>query len=101
MAWSYPSMYHPYLRGKQFELITIREAAGLLAKKKFVPIIEPVREALSGLERTLNAVNDAGGNAVVVVNPYHGDHREDGIGISSLLEKSFLDNDAIAAGVLL
>ena len=39
-------MYHPYFRGKQFELITIREMAPLLAKSNFVPIIEPVREAV-------------------------------------------------------
>ena len=30
-------MYHPYFRGKQFELIAIRELAGLLAKKDFIP----------------------------------------------------------------
>ncbi len=35
-------MYHPYFRGKQFELITIREMAALLAEKNFVPVIEPV-----------------------------------------------------------
>lgn len=94
-------MYYPYFRGKQFELITIRETASLLAESGFVPIIEPVKEALRGLERTLMAVCDAGGEAVVIVNPYHGDHREDGVGISSLLEREFLGNDAITAGVLL
>jgi hypothetical protein len=94
-------MYHPYFRGKQFELITIRETAGLMAAAKFVPIIEPVKEALKGLERSLTAVSDAGGHAVVIVNPYHGDHSEDGVSISSLLKKGFLGSDAIAAGVLL
>ena len=29
-------MYHPYFRGKQFELITIRETASLLAERNFV-----------------------------------------------------------------
>jgi len=94
-------MYHPYFRGKQFELITIRETASVLASSHFLPIIEPVKEALSGIERTLRAVCDAHGKAVVIVNPYHGEHREDGIGISSLLEQGFLANEAIAAGVLL
>jgi hypothetical protein len=46
-------MYHPYFRGKQFELITIRETAELMAGAGFVPIIEPVKEALKGLENTL------------------------------------------------
>lgn len=94
-------MYHPYFRGKQFELITIRESADLMAKAKFVPIIEPVKEALKGLERSLAAVCNANGQAVVIVNPYHGDHREDGLSISSLLNDSFRDSRAITIGVLL
>lgn len=94
-------MYHPYFRGKQFELIAIRESAKLLAKSRFVPIIEPVRESLSGLQRTLESICDANGKVVVIVNPYHGDHREDGISISELLKEDYLGNDSIAAGVLL
>lgn len=94
-------MYHPYFRGKQFELITIREMAGLLAEKNFVPVIEPVRESLSGLKKTLNAVRDVGGRAIVIVNPYHGDHQEDGANITGLLQDDFIDADNISAGILL
>jgi len=94
-------MYHPYVRGKQFELITIREMAPLLAEKHFVPVIEPVREALGGLKKTLAAVCDAGGRAIVIVNPYHGDHQEDGTSITSLLQEGFIFTDNIAAGILL
>jgi hypothetical protein len=97
-------MYHPYFRGKQFELLTIRETAKLLADKNFVPIIEPVKESLGGLERTLRAIREASGKAVVIVNPYHGDHRESGIGISALLKKlntGFFGNNSISAGILL
>ncbi len=94
-------MYHPYFRGKQFELITIRESAGLLAQSGFVPIIEPVKEALGGLERTLKAICAAKGRAIVIVNPYHGDHGEDGTSISELLREGYLGNDSISAGILL
>lgn len=94
-------MYHPYFRGKQFELITIRETASLLAQSGFVPIIEPVKEALSGLERTLKAICDANGRAIVIVNPYHGDHQEDGTGITNLLQNGYIGNEAISAGILL
>jgi hypothetical protein len=94
-------MYHPYFRGKQYELITVRETAPLLAAAKFVPIIEPVKEALKGLQRTLQAVCDAEGSAIVIVNPYHGEHAEDGQGISALLKAEFLGQPKIAAGVLL
>jgi len=94
-------MYHPYFRGKLFELLTIRETAELLAESKFVPIIEPVREALGGLDRTLKAVCQAGGKAVVIVNPYHGDHAENGADISSLLKNNYLNYKGITAGILL
>jgi len=94
-------MYHPYFRGKQFELITIRETAPLLADKGFVPIIEPVRESLGGLKKTLQSVSDAGGRAIVIVNPYHGDHQEDGTSITGLLQDGYIGHDAITAGILL
>jgi hypothetical protein len=94
-------MYHPYFRGKQFELITIRETAPLLADKGFVPIIEPVRESLGGLKKTLKSVSDAGGRAIVIVNPYHGDHQEDGTSITGLLQDGYIGHGAIAAGILL
>lgn len=94
-------MYYPYFRGKQFELIAIRESAELLAKSGFTPIIEPVKEALNGLQRTLNAIHDVNGSAIVIVNPLHGDYSEDGDGISELLNTSFLDKGGITAGILL
>lgn len=94
-------MYYPYFRGKQFELITIREIANLLAEKKFIPVIEPVRESLGGLKKTLNSVCEAGGCAIVIVNPYHGDHQDDGANITGLLHEEFRDSNNICAGILL
>lgn len=94
-------MYHPYFRGKQYELIAVRETAALMAMRNFVPIIEPVKEGLKGLERALAAVCDAGGRSVVVVNPYHGDHRRGGESISSFLRGSFGGRSSIVHGVLL
>jgi hypothetical protein len=94
-------MYHPYFRGKQYELITVRETALTLAAAKFVPIIEPVKEALNGLQRTLQAVCDTEGSAIVIVNPHHGVHAEGGESISALLKANFLERPEIAAGVLL
>ncbi|HRE61071.1 MAG TPA: sce7725 family protein [Micropepsaceae bacterium] len=94
-------MYHPYFRGKLNELITVRETVELMANHKFVPIIEPVKEALSGLKRTLDAVVEVNGKAVVIVNPFHGDLSGDGQDISDLLASHFEKKDGIAAGVLL
>lgn len=50
-------MYHPYFRGKQYELITTRENAERLAKASFLPIIEPVRESLGGLQKRRGPFN--------------------------------------------
>jgi hypothetical protein len=94
-------MYYPYFRGKQNELLTIRENAALLAASGFVPIIEPVKETLSGLKRALDAVVAAGGKAVVIVNPCHGDFSENGQTLSGLLAEHFSKEDGISAGVLL
>ncbi|MBU0620610.1 MAG: sce7725 family protein [Gammaproteobacteria bacterium] len=94
-------MYHPYFRGKQFELIAIRETASLLAESGFVPIIEPVRETLSGLKRALKAITSAKGNAIVIINPNYGDHAEDGEDITTLLNDEFIDEAGITAGILL
>jgi hypothetical protein len=94
-------MYHPYFRGKQFELITVRETAEVMARAGFVPIIEPVKETLNGLDRALAAVCEVGGSVIVIVNPYHGDHAEDGADISALLRKKYLGKGGVSAGILL
>lgn len=94
-------MYYPYFRGKQFELLAIRETAPMLAASGFIPIIEPVRESMGGLERALKSICDAGGKAIVIVNPRHGDHQEDGASITKLLKDGYIGNDAISAGILL
>ncbi len=72
-----------------------------MANAQFVPIIEPVKEALNGLDRTLKAICDANGKAIVIVNPDYGDHASDGTDISKLLQDNFGDKKTISAGVLL
>lgn len=80
-------MYHPYFRGKQYELVAIRELAPLMKEAGFLPIIEPVRETLGGLHKALDAIVEAGGKASVIVNPYHGDLSEDGGALTELLQE--------------
>lgn len=94
-------MYHPYFRGKQFDLLTIREMAPLLSEAGFRPIIEPVRDGLGGLNKSLNAVVEASGRAVVIINPHYGDLSGAGPQLSDLLKEKFLDMPGISAGILL
>lgn len=93
-------MYYPYFRGKQYELLTIRETAPLLARSGFTPIIEPVKETLSGLERALQSVSDAKGSSIVIINPRYGDHAYDGEKISNFLVDQF-EAGNVKAGILL
>jgi hypothetical protein len=94
-------VYHPYLRGKQYELITVRELAPLLKTAAFCPVIEPVREALGGLHKALDAVVEVDGRAIVVVNPHYGDLSGAGETLTELLKNKFLDRPGISAGILL
>jgi hypothetical protein len=94
-------MYHPYFRGKQYELITIREMAPLLKEAGFKPIIEPVKESLNGLHKALDAVVAVKGCAIVIVNPYHGDLSGAGKPLTDLLQTKFLGLPEISAGILL
>src|SRR5580658_5629446 len=94
-------LYHPYFRGKQYELITVREMAPLMKTAGFCPIIEPVRETLSGLEKALRTLADVEGHGVLVVNPHHGDLSGAGEPLTKLLKDKFLGLRGISAGILL
>lgn len=94
-------MYHPYFRGKQYELITIRESASLLADAGFVPVIEPVKQSLGALQKTLAVIQEMNASAIVIVNPFHGDHAADGESISQLLAEECGDCEEISVGILL
>lgn len=71
-------MYYPFLRGKQFELIALRELAGLMAQKrsKISPIVEPVKNS-STLKTTLRTFVEQNINFNVIVNPTVGDLQND------------------------
>lgn len=66
-------MYYPYLRGRQFELIALRELAenGLLGKR-ICPVIEPVK-ATSTLLNTLNTFKRNDMECAIVMNSEIGD----------------------------
>lgn len=94
-------VYHPYFRGKQYELIAIRETAELMANRDFVPIIAPVREQIRGLHKALEALCLVGTRAIIIINPKHGDHKHDGTKISELLNEEFEEHDNLMVGIRL
>ncbi len=62
-------MYYPYLRGRQFELIALRELVSEdLIGDKVTPVIEPVKLS-STLLKTLEVFREKNKKVCVVVNP--------------------------------
>lgn len=66
-------MYFPLVRGKQFELVALRELADVIPHILFKPIIEPVRENYAPLVKTIEVLNEKNIIPLVIVNPSLGD----------------------------
>lgn len=70
-------MYFPYLRGKQFELIALRELCKIIGQNEFIsPIIEPVKESTVTLEKTIDCLIESNFNFNFVINPQVGDFKK-------------------------
>jgi hypothetical protein len=80
-------MYYPYFRGKQNELILLREQAELISSSKIIPIIEPVKKNLNPLNRAITELDNYDAKYILVINPVYGDFKED----NSLII-DFIDN---------
>jgi hypothetical protein len=93
--------YFPYFRGKQYELITIRESTATLSASGFTPIVEPVKSQLSGLSKTIDATLEEGAGIIVIVNPRIGDFSNNNAELLSLLNEKHGEDKQVTAGVLL
>jgi hypothetical protein len=85
-------MYFPYLRGKQFELIALREINGLMAENtaKISPIIEPVKNS-STLKKALLDFKTKNINFNIIINPQVGDLINAVKEILSILHSNLVD----------
>lgn len=70
-------MYFPYLRGRQFELIALRELVekGVLSSR-ITPIIEPVKLS-STLVKTIEAYGENSKQLAIIINPKVGSFSSD------------------------
>lgn len=67
-------MYYPFLRARQFELITIRELATEEATQGvIIPILEPVKETNNNLTLAHNLLQEKNQSAYLIVNPSIGE----------------------------
>lgn len=95
-------MYFPYLRGKQFELIALREIGDVMAAKssKISPIIEPVKDS-STLKSALADLSFRNINFNVIINPAVGDLVGSSEHIIELLKATLVDYDNYQIGVII
>lgn len=69
-------MYYPYLRGKQYELLALRDfSLENQNNEKIVPIIEPVKQQTNGLNSAMSVMMANGLKFAVVLNPMDGDFK--------------------------
>ena len=67
-------MYYPYLRGRQFELIALREyAMQYRGVNKIVPIIEPVKKVFNSLKLALPLLIKGNVKFALILNPKVGE----------------------------
>lgn len=82
-------MYLPYLRGRQYELIALRELVenGLIGSK-VIPVIEPIKPTAT-LLKTINTFIETEQKIALIHNPQVGSYNEE---LSSLSDATLKDN---------
>lgn len=94
-------MYHPYLRGKQNELILLRENAKLLSDAGMIPIIEPVKKNLAPLEKAIESLAKENVPFILIVNPRNGDFKNDSLPLfSDLIDTTLKDYEQFCLGYI-
>lgn len=66
-------MYFPYLRARQFELITLRDLVTERALSKIRPVLEPVKGTFNNLNLAHKVFQEENFSAYLIVNPFEGE----------------------------
>ncbi|OQY39415.1 MAG: hypothetical protein B6229_03780 [Spirochaetaceae bacterium 4572_7] len=95
-------MYYPYLRGKQFELILIRDNAESLAENSIHPIIEPVKSDFKAMKKAMQLLHEYNTNCTLIINPIAGETpvTTDSI-VKELIDGEFKEYTNISLGFIL
>ncbi len=73
-------MYFPYLRGKQYELLALRDfATWNQSKEKVIPIIEPVKQQFGGLNTAISIMLENKLQFAIILNPKDGDFKHENV----------------------
>jgi len=95
-------MYFPYIRGKQFDLIALKEMVDVMAENsdKVSPIIEPVKNS-STFKITLSELAQKNVNFNVVVNPSVGDMIYSQVQITQIIHEELQGYSNYQIGVVI
>ncbi len=94
-------MYFPILRGKQFELIALRESSGLwnAGNIRVSPIIEPVKTSTRSLRMTLEEFISKNLPFNIIVNPIVGDFRNRSSEVVKFINTTLEEYDNFNIGI--
>ena len=93
-------MYFPYFRGRQYELLALKELAlGRLISSSVIPVVEPVK-LIPALNNSLAAFSKSELPISLILNPNVGDLAEEAETIDQLIDR-FCTDQAIIPSVLL
>lgn len=92
-------MYFPYFRGRQYELLALKELAlSKLIPSSIIPVVEPVK-LIPALNNSLVAFRNTELQIGLILNPNVGDLVEDAATIGQLIDRLYL-GDKIIPSVL-
>lgn len=78
-------MYHCYLRGKQFELLAIRNSIRKITEANITSIIEPVRESQRDILKCVECLKDNQAEYILISNPTCGELVRNQLALDSLI----------------
>ncbi len=94
-------MYYPYLRGKQFELIALRELSNFMSvnRDKISPIIEPVKDS-STLKNAIKSFRENNINFTLIINPQVGDLTKNSNKIFEIIKSELSNYNNYQVGII-
>jgi hypothetical protein len=95
-------MYFPYLRGKQNELILLRDNADLISQSSITPIIEPVKSNIKPLIKCIESLVSVDAEFILIVNSSCGDLAGDNtLIIDEVIQGELLQYRGLTLGYIL
>lgn len=95
-------MYFPYLRGKQYELIALRELSQSMGENNVIyPVVEPVRDSISTLRLTIEQLKEDEVSFTIIINPKVGDFDSDHKQVIEIINQHVGEYENFLIGVLI